>query len=138
MTVLIDTCVLIYIAENKNVSEYARQAIDSARKTNSVLVSPISAWELGVQVNDKKKFADWLEPTAINWFERFLTTPGIALAPFDYRIAIKSTSLPGTFHRDPADRFLVSTARELDCTIVTRDRKILDYAAQGHVKAIAC
>jgi PIN domain nuclease of toxin-antitoxin system len=138
MTVLIDTCVLIYIAGDKSISAIARRAIDDARKNAAVLVSPISAWELGVQVNDKGKLTDWLEPTALQWFERFLKIPGIMLAPFDYRIAMKSTSLPGTFHRDPADRFLVSTARQLDCAIITRDLKILDYATQGHVKAIAC
>jgi hypothetical protein len=33
---------------------------------------------------------------------------------------------------------LVATARELDVPILTADRKILDYAASGHVQALAC
>jgi PIN domain nuclease of toxin-antitoxin system len=36
------------------------------------------------------------------------------------------------------DRLLIATARELKAPLVTRDRRILDYAAQGHVDAIAC
>jgi PIN domain nuclease of toxin-antitoxin system len=33
---------------------------------------------------------------------------------------------------------LIATARVHDLTLVTRDQAILDYAALGHVKAIAC
>ena len=32
----------------------------------------------------------------------------------------------------------IATARELGVPLVTRDRRILDYAEQGHVDAIAC
>jgi PIN domain nuclease of toxin-antitoxin system len=62
-------------------------------------------------VHGKNQFGDWLLPSAALWFERFIKTPGLALAPFDYAFAINATNLPGDFHRDPADRFLVSTAR---------------------------
>ena len=42
-----------------------------------------------------------------------------------------------TFHRDPADRLIVATARVTNATLMTRDRRILDYAARGHLTAIA-
>jgi len=35
--------------------------------------------------------------------------------------------LPDPFHRDPADRIIVATARKLQCPIVTADHKILEY-----------
>jgi PIN domain nuclease of toxin-antitoxin system len=35
--------------------------------------------------------------------------------------------LPGKFHRDPADRILVATARALGITLVTADQRILKY-----------
>jgi PIN domain nuclease of toxin-antitoxin system len=41
------------------------------------------------------------------------------------------------FHRDPADRLIVATARVANATLMTRDRRILDYAACGHLDAIA-
>ncbi len=65
---------------------------------------------------------------------------GRSAADSAVRIALRSqrSSLPGNFHRDPADRLLIATARELKVPLVTRDRRILDYAAQGHVDAIAC
>jgi PIN domain nuclease of toxin-antitoxin system len=47
---------------------------------------------------------------------------------------LDSVSLPGEFHRDPADRLIVALARKLDAELVTADRKILAYSS---VKAIA-
>ena len=46
--------------------------------------------------------------------------------------------MPGTLHRDPADRLLIATARDLGAPLVTRDARILAYAAQGHLDAIPC
>jgi PIN domain nuclease of toxin-antitoxin system len=41
-------------------------------------------------------------------------------------IAAEIARLPATFHRDPADRIIVSTARVRDIPLFTRDRRILD------------
>jgi len=71
------------------------------------------------------------------WWERLLATPGVALADFSPRLLFSSSFLPGTPPRDPADRILVATAREEGFVVVPRDRSILDYAAEGHVAAIA-
>jgi PIN domain nuclease of toxin-antitoxin system len=37
----------------------------------------------------------------------------------------------------PADRLIVATARVTNATLMTRDRHILDYAARGHLDAVA-
>jgi PIN domain nuclease of toxin-antitoxin system len=52
--------------------------------------------------------------------------------------AIEAAFLPGEPHRDPADRLLIATARQLRATLITRDELILAYARQGHVDAIPC
>ncbi|MFY8131251.1 MAG: PIN domain-containing protein, partial [Burkholderiaceae bacterium] len=44
-----------------------------------------------------------------------------------------STELPGDFHKDPADRMIVATARKLAAALVTKDEKIRSYA---HVKTV--
>ncbi len=55
------------------------------------------------------------------------------------RAALNSCFLPEPFHGDPADRMLISTARELAIPLLTRDRVILAYAAEsGAVKTIRC
>ena len=53
--------------------------------------------------------------------------------PVDNVIAVRSTELPGDFHKDPADRFIVATARKLSAPLVTADEKIRAYA---HVRTI--
>jgi PIN domain nuclease of toxin-antitoxin system len=53
------------------------------------------------------------------------------------QVAIEATSLPDAFHRDPADQLIVATARVTNATLMTRDRRILDYAGRGHLTVIA-
>ena len=71
-----------------------------------------------------------------SWIDDTLALPGIFLAPIEPAIAIDSVRLPGEFHADPADRFIVSTARRFDAPLITADRAILAYAAAGHVRAV--
>jgi PIN domain nuclease of toxin-antitoxin system len=65
-----------------------------------------------------------------------LAAPGIQLAPLDPAVAVASTRLPDGFRSDPVDRILVATSRVLGWPLVTRDRRILDYARRGHVRAV--
>ncbi len=67
-----------------------------------------------------------------------MAAPGVRIATFTPAIALAVSSLPGILHSDPADRMLISTARHLDVPIVTSDRKIIDYGAQGLVKVLPC
>jgi PIN domain nuclease of toxin-antitoxin system len=58
---------------------------------------------------------------------------GVRFAPVDVDISVKSVQLPGEFHKDPADRLIVATARKFAAPLVTKDLKIRAYA---HVKTI--
>jgi len=77
-------------------------------------------------------------PCPQSWFARFMGGPGIKEAPLLPEIAIASSHLPEPLHGDPADRFIIATARHHQIPIVTRDGKIIDYAVLGHVNVIAC
>ena len=77
-----------------------------------------------------------LGATTRDWATRALSQPGVRLAPLTPEIMIDSEELPGRIHGDPADRILIATTRALDATLVTRDRRILDYGAQGHVDVL--
>jgi PIN domain nuclease of toxin-antitoxin system len=68
----------------------------------------------------------------------FLAYPGVRLTLLSPEIAIESSFLPPPMHGDPADRLLIATARALGIPIVTRDRRILNYAAAGFVAAVPC
>ena len=68
-----------------------------------------------------------------SWLREVAQIEGTRFVPIDNEIAIKSTTLPGSFHQDPADRMIVATARKMAAPLVTADKKILDYE---HVKTI--
>jgi len=72
------------------------------------------------------------------WFEAMLTLPGIRLAPMPPRTLIASAFLPGRPPADPADRIIAATARAENLVIVTRDRELLSYGDEGHVRVLAC
>ncbi len=99
------------------------------------MVSPISAWELGL-LAARSKLPATQSPVAL--FQEFIERPGIALERLTPDILIDSSFLPGDFHNDPADRIIIATARAFGLTVVTRDKAILDYARQGYVRAINC
>jgi PIN domain nuclease of toxin-antitoxin system len=63
-----------------------------------------------------------------DWFEMALNYPGITLLELTPRIAIESTQLPGSFHRDPVDQIIVATARVNNLPILTADTRILKYS----------
>lgn len=74
-----------------------------------------------------------LRKSLLDWLAGAREHLGFQDAPFSHSAAIGSYQLPGDFHQDPADRMLVSTARELGCPLVTADDLILNYP---HVKSI--
>jgi len=132
---LLDTCAIIFIAENQRIDPAARQQVRAASLAGGVFVSPISAWEIGM-LAAKGQLVFLLHPNA--WFRSFISNPGVRLAPLTPETAIESSFLPPPIHNDPADRLLIATARVLQMPIVTRDRRILDYARAGGVAAIRC
>ncbi|HVY51580.1 MAG TPA: type II toxin-antitoxin system VapC family toxin [Devosia sp.] len=133
---MLDTCAIIWMALDEPIRPEARAAMkEAAMAAQSVGVSPISAWELGL-LSAKGKLPAAQSPAAI--FADVLATPGVRVEALTPSILIDSSFLPGGLHRDPADRILIATARALDLMLVTRDEAILDYASAGHVRALAC
>lgn len=133
--ILLDTCAVIWLEDGAAFRPEGEAALQEAQKLGTqVLVSPITAWEIGLLVS-KGRLAISLPP--LKWFERVLDL-GVDLAPLTPEILIASSHLPSPGLRDPADRIVAATARALDCRLMTRDRPLLEFAASGHVTAIAC
>ncbi len=134
---LLDTHALLWSMAGTLDSKVA-EAVARAVQASGLLVSPVSAWELGMLSRPRSGPPRVrLSPSPEQWFEEALAKPGVTEAPLSVAIGVAASALPD-FHQDPADRLLVATARALDVPILTRDRKILDYADAGHVQAIAC
>lgn len=137
--ILLDTCAIIWIANREPISVVALDVLVKAGLAGGILVSPVSAWEIGLLSRPKpNRQSPQFSPDPKAWFTRFASGTGVVVSPLTPDIAIDASHLPGAFHSDPMDRLLVSTARHLGFPIVTRDHKILDYAMAGHVEAIAC
>lgn len=49
--------------------------------------------------------------TVEDWLDTVAQVPSIRFVPVDVRISVHSVNLPGDFHKDPADRIIVATAR---------------------------
>jgi PIN domain nuclease of toxin-antitoxin system len=138
--VLLDTCAVIWLANGDPLAPSSLAAIVHAGLAEGVFVSPISAWEVGMLSTARAKCGLALQflPDAKTWFARVMDGPAISEADFTSEIAIEASYLPGNLHGDPADRLIVATARHLGIPVVTRDRRIIAYARNGYVQAIAC
>lgn len=129
--ILLDTCALIWMVDEGRLAAAAETAL---RGAEAIMVSPISAWEVG-QLAARGRLLLSLEPR--DWFQRALDA-GLELAPMPPEVLIASSFLPDNALRDPADRIIAATARAFRYRLMTRDRPLLDFAEAGHMEAIAC
>ena len=133
---LLDTNAAIWIMRDEPISRAALDAMNAARQSSTdVFVSPITALEVGQLVSRNRLN---LGATPTGWFERLLAIPGMRLADLSPDLLISSSFLPGAPPRDPMDRILIATARELAATLVTRDRAIVAYGERGNVRVLMC
>ncbi len=134
---LLDTHVWIWLVTGQPgmLAPPVLAAIDAAGARRELLVSIVSVWKIGL-LHARQRIN--LSMPIQTWVQQALSPPGIRLLPLsDPAVLLDSCALPGEFHPDPADRMLVAAARAEGATLVTRDRKILDYAQLGHVRALA-
>lgn len=132
---LLDTHVWLWYAEGDaaRLSAASVRKIDDARKADGLLVSAISVWELGI-LHAKRRVQ--LSLPLRDWVKRALEPPGISLIALDADAAAESTLLPGDPCGDPADRFLMATARINDAILATRDKGIVEYGDAGYVRVL--
>ena len=130
--IVIDTHILLWwVSGSGELSTAATKAIkNTLRKGGEVLISSISAWEIAMLV-EKGRLV--LSMDVESWLDEVSQIDGVRFLPVDNEIGVKSTALPGEFHKDPADRMIVATARKSALPLVTADEKILQYE---HVKTI--
>lgn len=131
---LLDThCLLWSMNNNPKLGSRAKEAIRLAYRERRAAISAITPWEIALLVSKGRLT---LEHDALAWMRAALAVPGVRLAPLEPEIAVAGTRLPFEMHPDPADRILVSTARHLGATLVTADRALLEFSAQGHFRAL--
>jgi PIN domain nuclease of toxin-antitoxin system len=122
--ILLDTHALVwFVNADKKLPRELQEKISSL-KNEGLGVSIISFWEIAMLIEHKRiDFNKALD----EWVSKVLGLPYIELLPLTPEIALDSNRLPQPFHKDPADRIIVATARSLDIPVATIDRRIIDY-----------
>ena len=122
MKLLLDTHIWIWsqLTPEKLSPRVRRALVNTA---NEVWLSPVSIWELVLLV-EKRRMA--LSCAVEEWVTK--AAAPLKEAPLTAQIVLETVrfSLP---HPDPADRFLVATARNLGLTLVTSDSRLLESKA---------
>ena len=126
MRVLLDTHVLIWwLNDPTQLSAAQREVLNSVGPQSPILVSDISLWEIAMLHSlGRIRLAIPLR----EWLDKATAAPLVRRQGISPAIAAELAALPASFHRDPADRILVATARVLGATLLTRDHRIADSA----------
>jgi PIN domain nuclease of toxin-antitoxin system len=120
--ILLDTHVLVWWVEGSR--RLSTRVAKTIADRGTVLVSPISFWELAVMVGRGRVSVD---RDLVCWAGDLLTEDGVDIAELTPPAAISAAHL-AEFHGDPADRFIYATARELGVPLASKDRRIRGYA----------
>ena len=133
--ILLDTHAAIWATTGK-LARSAVVAIDAAAERRELLLSPISAWEIGTLVQKRRLR---LFVTVDNYIRALFTRPGLLTATLTPAIAVAASTLPGNFQGDPADRIMIATAAAYAARLMTRDKAIHAYGkATKHVQTVEC
>jgi PIN domain nuclease of toxin-antitoxin system len=111
------------VSEPSQLSRKARQLINKTPPDQRTVAS-ISIWEFAMMVARGRIH---LTITPEEWLDHAICRTGLTILDLNPQIALESCKLPGTFHRDPADRIIVATARVYQSQLITKDQKISDY-----------
>ena len=126
MKALLDTHVLIWwLNDRTRLSPAQREVVGAVGPETPLLVSDISLWEVATLHGlGRIRLALPLR----EWLDKAVAPPLVRRHGISPAVAAEVAALPDSFHRDPADRILVATARVLGATLLTQDRRIVDAA----------
>jgi len=121
LRLLLDTHIWLWaLLDPSKLTRRVARALENRK--NELWLSPISVWELSI-LAEKGRVV--LDSEIDEWIAEAHRKAPLKQAPITNEIALetRAVQLP---HRDPADRFLVATARVLDLTLVTADMRLIE------------
>ena len=124
MKFLLDTHVLIWwVNGHPRLSSKQREILEAAGEDDPLWVSDITLWEIAT-LSELGRIS--LDLPVRDWLERAVAPPLVQCLPITPAVAGEVAALPSTFHRDPADRIIVASARILGATLLTQDGRIIE------------
>ena len=124
MRYVLDTCSYFWLVDDQaKLSTAALSAIGDAN--NSLHLSAITVTEIHRLVR-KGKISIYAPNGLEDWFQKGLTQHGVTCEPITLAIAHAAEMLPA-IHNDPADRFILATAKVLGGRILSPDTIMPKY-----------
>lgn len=133
---LLDTHFWIWTwqGETRRIPPALAAVLNAAAREDRLLVHTISVWEVGMLV---KKRRIMLDRPVRQWIDEALHMPGVRVAEFTPEVAMEAALLEATELRDPVDRTLVAAAQAIGATLVTQDRRIIEWARGGGIRILS-
>ena len=128
--ILLDTHALVWLSEGlPALGKQARKIADQGLADDALAVSAVSFWEIAL-LHQKGRIS--LTQDVAAWRKQLLEM-GLREFPVDGEIGIAATRL-ANFHADPADRFITASAIFFGASLLTADKRILQWT--GNVQCI--
>ena len=123
MKLLLDTCAVIWSGlAPEHLSAAAAAALTDPE--SEISVASITAAEVAcAQERGRISLDRHWKP----WLREALSVNGWRVVSASWDVVEEAYSLPEPFHRDPADRLIVASARVHGLQVVTADRLLLAY-----------
>lgn len=124
MAPILDTHIWVWwMLGDPRLDAAAQRALDDFPMGERPLLSDISLWEVAMLVAGGRLV---LEEPLERWLLVAASPLTVQLTRLSSEIVVAMNGLPSGFHRDPADRIIVSTAMVLGRPLFTLDQKIID------------
>ena len=98
-----------------------RDFLDGLDAEERPMLCDISLWEVALLVERKRLELD--VPLA-GFLDKAASPAAVQVVPVSPEVVVEMNRLPESFHRDPADRLIVATARVMQAPVATRDARI--------------
>ena len=121
--IVLDTHVWVWWVDGGTQLPPDYLALIQSEAVNGLGVCAISCWEVAKLV----ELGRLLLAIPVDQWLMLGLQPPVQLLSLTPEVAVGSTRLPGSFHRDPADQMIVATARHYDCPLITLDQRIRAY-----------
>lgn len=122
--VVVDTNAFLWWSR-RQFGSLTTPALKALRAADEVGVPVMVCWEIAMLADRGRLQA----PTdLLTWLEDVLAAPRFRVLPVTVRTAVDANSLTALGTRDPVDRIIVATAREVGWPLVTSDRRMRRFS----------
>ncbi len=120
--ITLDTHIIIWNAiKPEHLSKKAKNAIATANKTDGIIISDISFWEIAMLINKSRLE---IEIPYLDFINLIRASYNFQIKSITPEIADLSTKFPSQVNLDPADRIISATSILCNAPLVTADSNL--------------